>query len=117
MELLLLHLCGDYLLQNDWMAVNKTKRHLPAFIHALIYSLPFLVLHPSWAAWLVIFVTHFLIDRFRLAKYWVVFVNRVEDPGPFGYDKSKPDYMAFWLLIIVDNAIHLLINFLALKYL
>lgn len=117
MEQLILHLCGDYLLQNDWLAQNKTKRHLPALIHALIYSLPFLLLQPSWAAWLMIFATHFFIDRYRLAKDLIIFINQVKDPGPFGYDKSKPDYMAFWLLIIIDNTCHLAINYLALKYL
>lgn len=58
------------------MADNKTKRWWPAFVHAAIYSATFWVLrlwsiHPSIAAWLVIFATHFLIDRYRLARYIV----------------------------------------------
>lgn len=66
-----IHLLGDYVTQSDWMASRKTQEHLPAFCHALVYSLPFLLFRPSLTAWLVIFVTHFFIDRYRLARYAV----------------------------------------------
>jgi hypothetical protein len=68
---LILHLIGDYLTQSDWMAQNKTKAFLPAFVHALVYSLPFLLLTTHIPALLCIFATHFLIDRYRLARYVV----------------------------------------------
>jgi hypothetical protein len=68
---ILIHAVGDYLLQSDWMASEKTKRHAAAFAHALVYSLPFLLLRPSFQAWLVIVGTHFVIDRYRLARYVV----------------------------------------------
>jgi hypothetical protein len=42
-EQLILHLLGDYVTQSDWMARNKTKALLPAFWHAAVYSLPFLL--------------------------------------------------------------------------
>lgn len=76
MEQLILHLLGDYVIQSDWMAQNKTKAHWPAFCHALIYSLPFLLI-ASWPAWAVIFVTHFFIDRFRVARFVAWFKNVV----------------------------------------
>ncbi len=68
---LLAHLVGDYILQSDWMANEKTKRFLPAAIHALVYSIGFLIFRPSPVAWLVICLSHFLIDRYRLARYVV----------------------------------------------
>lgn len=68
---LFVHAIGDYLTQSDWMAQNKTKTHFPAFCHALVYSLGFLAFRPSLTAWLVIIGTHFLIDRYRLARYIV----------------------------------------------
>jgi hypothetical protein len=117
MEQLILHLLGDYIFQSDWMAQQKTKRHLPAFIHALVYALPFLLLRPSPAAWLVVFGTHFLIDRYRLALYWIRLYNGVSVPGPFGYPSVKPEYMAFWLMVIIDNSLHLTINYAALRWL
>jgi len=140
---LLLHLWGDYILQSDWMAQNKTKASLPAAIHAVCYSLPFWFLRPTLAAWLVILVTHFFIDRFRLARY-VVWVKNFMSPKGFvpaqwngqeqksyprrnwdwdsvadsgGYPPNSPAFMWVWLLIIADNTLHLTINYLALRYL
>ncbi len=79
MEQLILHLIGDYLTQSDWMAQNKTKAFWPACCHAIFYSLPFGLLaiyspRPVLAMD-VIFVTHFFIDRYRLARYVVWIKN------------------------------------------
>lgn len=65
------HAVGDYLLQSDWMANEKTKRSLAALCHVLTYALPFLFLRPSWPALVVIVSTHFVIDRWRLARFVV----------------------------------------------
>lgn len=129
MTQLLCHLWGDYILQSDWMANNKTKASVPAFIHALVYSLTFLFLTRSWKALAVIMVTHFFIDRFRLARLIVAAKNTVGQPyrkfldapdqysTATGYPKGLPDWMAVWLLIVADNILHLTINYLSLKYL
>ena len=126
MSQILLHLVGDYLLQSDWMALNKTKSHKAAFIHALTYSLPFLLLNPSLIGWLVIFISHFFIDRYRLARYIGVIRSKLapvyvwpkwEDCKEHGYHKDIPPFMTVWLFIITDNTLHLLINYIALTYL
>lgn len=69
----LCHMIGDYLLQSDWMANNKTKRSVAAICHVATYGLPFLFLRPSLSAYMFIVITHFIIDRWRLARYviWV----------------------------------------------
>jgi hypothetical protein len=126
MTQLIVHLIGDYLLQSSWMAYNKTKNSLAAFTHALVYSLPFLLLDPSLVAWSVICGTHFIIDRLALAKYIAYIKNYLSPPSQWlkwndcsrtGYSNNTPDILAIWLLIITDNTIHLIINFLSLKYL
>lgn len=61
---LLAHAVGDYVLQSDWMATNKTKNSVAALVHAVWYSFPFALLHPHLLGWLVIMVSHFFIDRF-----------------------------------------------------
>jgi len=123
---LILHLIGDYLLQSDWMALNKTKCSKAAAAHAVTYSLPFLILSPSLEAFAVICITHFFIDRFRLARYVVFAKSRLapksywhdwEDCKETGYHKEVPQWLSLWLLVACDNTIHLLINFLALEYL
>lgn len=130
MEQLILHLFGDYITQSHWMAQNKAKRFYPAAVHALIYSLPFLILSPSLAAFSVILVTHFLIDRYRLARFVVWFKNSILSPWwgleqsddwvdcrSTGYPKDVPAWMSVWLLIAADNTLHLAINYSALRWL
>jgi hypothetical protein len=128
---LILHLIGDYVTQSDWMANNKTKRFAPAAAHALVYSLPFLLLQPSCAAFSVILVTHFLIDRYRLARFVVWSKNVVLTPyfgqsdprmrwsncSGTGYPSDTPPWLAVWLLIAADNTLHLAINYAALRWL
>lgn len=120
---LVVHAIGDYLLQSDWMATNKTKEHVPALAHAVVYSLPFLAFGPSLVAWTVIFGTHFLIDRYRLARYIVWAKNWLGPNRPWaecsgtGYPADRPAWLAVWLLIIADNVLHVLINGAALRYL
>lgn len=108
MELLICHLLGDYVLQNHWMATNKVRAWLPAIVHATVYMLPFLLLSPSVLALAVMWSTHAAIDRYRLAGYWTRF---------YRIGTGAPDWLAVWLLIIVDNTFHLTINFLSVKYL
>ncbi|TGE22824.1 DUF3307 domain-containing protein [Hymenobacter metallicola] len=119
MEQLIAHLLGDYVMQSDKMAQLKTKSHKWALIHALIYASQFVWLAPSVQAWLVIFGTHFFIDRYRIALYWIRFYNGVpvEHAGPFGYPADKPPFIAFWLMVLIDNTLHLTINYLAIRYL
>ena len=124
MEQLILHLFGDYITQTDWMATNKTKRTAVAVLHAAVYSLPFLLLGPSMVAIAVIFVTHAVIDRYRLARFVVFAKNWTTQPSlqwvdcnATGYHKDTPAWLAVWLLIVVDNAMHLAINYAALRWL
>lgn len=132
MEQLILHLFGDYVTQSDWMASEKTKSSVAAGAHALVYSLPFLLLTESLLTpqgtrqWLAIFATHFLIDRFRLARYVVYAKNWLapthywyawKDCAGTGYHSDRPAWLAVWLMIAADNTLHLAINFAALKFL
>jgi hypothetical protein len=40
----LAHAVGDYIIQSDWMAAEKTQRHGPALAHAATYAACFLSL-------------------------------------------------------------------------
>jgi hypothetical protein len=120
---LILHLLGDYVTQSDWMANTKTSSTWAAFVHATIYSAPFLLIG-GWRALFVIWSTHLLIDRFRLARYVVFAKNFLGWPWPkwedckaTGYPSARPAWMAVWLLIAADNTIHLAINWASLLWL
>lgn len=117
------HLVGDYLIQSHWMATEKTKRSVAAAVHASSYTLPFLLLTGSPLALSIIAGSHFLIDRYRLAR-WVIWTKNRPWPGgsacdatATGYPADTPAWLAVWLLIISDNTIHLLCNAASLRFL
>lgn len=129
MPQLLAHLIGDYVLQSHVMATRKTSSWPWALTHALFYGLPFLLLVSHAWQWAVIVGTHAVIDRYRLAGYWCRWWG-VGFPGVWDrirfalYDRfgdgadqpfeSPPPFLGVWLLILVDNTMHLTINYLTL---
>lgn len=150
-DALIAHAIGDYVLQSDYMASNKTKSSVVAAVHAVTYSIPFLFLTLSPAAIAFIAATHFVVDRWRLARYVVwaknflapkhIFDFGVARPAAMvkfedleveavyrrnhpwsecsktGYHEGRPEWMSVWLLIIVDNVMHVLMNAFAVRYL
>lgn len=114
MELLLAHLVGDYILQPNQIAQAKLTKWWAAIVHGLLYTLPFLFISQDWRVLTVICVTHIVIDRLRLAKY----IGRLKNwnfKGD-GYPEATPDYLRVWLMIITDNTMHLVINYLAVRF-
>ncbi len=115
---LLFHLWGDYITQNHWMANKKVlftnEGWLACLTHCTLYSIPFAFI-ASPAAFSVIFLTHFFIDKFRLAKY----VNQLKNWSftPTGFPEGTPPFLAVWLMFIVDNILHVTINYAAILYL
>jgi hypothetical protein len=119
------------------MATRKVSSWAWAFTHALFYTLPFLFLTTDWRALLVIGGTHAVIDRLRIARRWCEFYG-VGFPGVWdaalrfwnrccwsplcttshidlepSFD-APPPFLGVWLVIIVDNTLHLCINEAAL---
>jgi len=117
----LCHLVGDYIIQSDWMANEKRKRSLAAALHAISYTLPFMFL--TFNPWALAFIcgTHFIIDRWGLARY-VCWAKNWPYPGSLpwkdctatGYNPERPAFLTVWLLIIADNTMHLICNGIAL---
>lgn len=106
--LILAHMVGDYLWQNDWMASNKTKAHLPCLVHVLFYTLAFFMLvegtsyllgNAGWPLWAyaLIGLSHYPIDRYSLAPKMMNLNGQ----------KAFKENMAPWSIIIVDNTYHL----------
>lgn len=121
---LVAHAVGDYVLQSEWMVREKGRSYLAAFAHVVVYCLPFLFLTQNPATLVVIAGSHFALDRWRLARY-VVWLKNWPWPGhraweecrETGYPPETPKWMSTWLLIIVDNTLHVLINGAAIHYL
>jgi len=101
------HLVGDYLLQNDWMALNKKKDSAPCLVHCFIWTAS-VMLFSGWneitssravIILAVLFTTHFIQDRTQIIKFWMTRIN------------SQPKFaeppMAPWSIIVVDNVWHI----------
>ncbi len=137
------HLVGDYILQSHWMATEKTKQSFAAAVHAVCYTLPFLLITHDWLALLCITGSHFVIDRWRLARFvvwlkngpWHLYqpetasnLNQWREPPRLnlrqrltvkpltatGYQDDVPAWLSVWLLIITDNTLHIICNGVAI---
>ncbi len=85
--------------------------------------MPFLLITQEPLALGIIAGSHFVIDRWRLARMLIWAKNR---PWPgsrpwsecraTGYPPDLPVWMSTWLMILVDNILHLLINGIAIHY-
>ena len=100
------------------MAIKKVENTLEWYLavtaHTLIYSLPFLLI-ASYEAVFVIFITHWFIDKYRLANYLIQLKNWCFTKNWF--PEWVPPFLTVWIMIIVDNTLHLTINYLAIYYL
>jgi len=84
------HFVGDYLLQNQWMAINKSKPgwlgHYACSVHVLLYTLAIALFL------LAVAVPHWIIDRWSLANYILRFKN--------GFSNSD---ISLWDLTIAED--------------
>lgn len=96
------HLVGDYILQNDWMALNKKKCSLACANHCFLWTFAVCFFSGWWSmpAIVVLFVTHFIQDRTQIIGWWMRL--KWKDQSKF----AEPP-MAPWSLIVVDNVWHI----------
>jgi hypothetical protein len=75
---LVAHLVADWLLQNDWMALNKTDLRKPAgWVHASIHAV-LLSLALGWQGGVVLGALHLIIDTGRPLDWWIRIFKRCE---------------------------------------
>jgi hypothetical protein len=94
------NLVGDYLLQNDWMALNKKSRSFPCVVHCTLWTVA-VCMFAGWYKWQVVsilFLTHFIQDRTQIIQFWMKTI---------GQSKFGTPPMAPWSLVIVDNVWHI----------
>jgi len=126
-ELLLGHLAGDYLLQNQWMSMNKSKNTLigwvAATVHCIMYTAAICLFMWNFdLIWIVVvFLSHFPIDKFSLAEKYMHFIK---GKGMKDYvEKDKPTQMkafptkSVMIAPIPTNRFHVLEgSFMAIVY-
>jgi len=125
------HTLGDFFFQPKKMAIEKTSPGTDGFCtciyHCCIYALCFCALGclatqgmVGWHIYIfnaIVFANHFVIDRWNLAQKWLNFIhgrNFIDDwkkQGPFVQIEVPFDCIVY---TVVDNAMHLMINYYAL---
>jgi hypothetical protein len=126
-EILLGHLIGDYLLQNNWMALGKSKHNglgwFTCTVHCLLYTVAVVAMTQtvsvSWCS--AVFASHFFIDKFSLAEAYLKAINgrSLERFMAARENQTYSPHIAlragFDVLVytVVDNTMHLLLLYWA----
>lgn len=97
---LVAHFIGDYLLQNDWMALNKKKSNIVCSIHVALYILPWLFTAVTPLQFALIALQHWLQDRTSFISWYC------RTMGSFQLELTKDSLP--WGHFIVDNIFHIL---------
>lgn len=102
------HLVGDYLLQNDWMALYKKEEGPEGAFRCLIHCVIWMWVVLLFSTWLespnaclvgtIIFLTHYAQDRTNIVLRWMKLIGQEQ----FAYGPCAP-----WSIIVVDNVWHI----------
>lgn len=74
--LVMCHLIGDYVLQNDFIASTKGSNSYHLLVHSILYCIPFALVFGVDIRLLIMLVGHFIIDTGK-ARY--NYINYVQD--------------------------------------
>ena len=106
MNYLIGHLIGDYLLQNDWMAMNKKKSNFHCFVHCFLYTVAVMICTGwFWFYSIPVFLSHWIFDRTTLVVRYMDLI------GAWKRIDRKSEMFTFAYLII-DNTFHLVCLFI-----
>lgn len=122
-EMLLGHLVGDYLLQNNWMALGKSKHTglgwLACVVHCTLYTVAVCLIMWNWQiAWIVaVFLSHFVIDKFGIPEMYLKLI-RGRSLQQFLGNKENAEWSPYvglrggfytFVYVVADNTMHLLL--------
>ena len=124
LTILAAHFVGDFLLQSNWMALNKSKKFEALAIHCMIYSSCFVFWGPKF--FFITLLTHFLTDYLTsrwTSKLWFIEVLPLRPEHATSYwtythvakvGNSKRHW--FFVVIGLDQLIHFATLALTLRY-
>jgi hypothetical protein len=94
------HLVGDYLLQNDWMALHKKRDAFRCSVHCWLWTLSvcFFTGWWSWGVVSVLFLSHMIQDHTGIVSRWMDLI---------GQHQYRTGPCAPWSVIVVDNVWHI----------
>jgi hypothetical protein len=99
--LLVGHIAGDFLLQNRWMAENKSTKLLPLLVHTSVYTASVALFAflggggISILGYITMFAAHLILDRRGFVLWWSKKITKSDDTA--------------WLLVMIDQSWHAVI--------
>lgn len=139
--LVLGHFIGDFVLQKDWMALNKKTSLLPCVVHCFTYSTVVtlclsVAIHPSIFLFLFIYATHHILDGTHLVDKWMKFygIRSWDSSLPRGEDRYGRKTYIIWteypttkdtvvttlgaiIYVAIDNTLHFAMMMFGIRYL
>lgn len=123
--MLLGHLVGDFLLQTNSMALGKSKPgntgHFWCTVHCVVYTTSVCVfaglVNPVF--WLLVFISHWPIDRWSLAHKWLKAIGSRDILSAHqSHDEYREIAIAFSCVVytVADNTMHLVLLWLIAKF-
>lgn len=102
------HRIGDFILQTDYQATNKTTNSEARFMHCLVYSATIAILSafiaPTWTmfVFIITLIEHYLIDDRRFVIWLKTFIE-TKIVGNKNFDISN---IPGFVIIEIDQTIH-----------
>ena len=101
---LVAHLIADWILQNEWMALNKTNiRHTALYVHGLIHFGVMAQMTGMMELSLIITLIHMAIDTRKPLQWWMR-IYKQTTTGEYG------THVKIWL----DQVLHIVTIYLVL---
>lgn len=123
------HLVGDYLLQNDWMALNKKAWNgsQQCGVHCLLWTLSvmffagwFTTFNHSMAVFAALFWPHYLQDRTNIIPWFMRTIGQRRFMQCDSFDLTDMRVvpgLGPWSIIVVDNVWHIVAIWAVWKFL
>lgn len=70
-KVIMCHMIGDYVLQNDFIAKSKGTNFYHMFVHCVLYCVPFALVFGTNILLLTLFLSHIITDLLK-AKFNVI---------------------------------------------
>lgn len=101
------HFFADFVCQNSYMALGKSRSNKPLFLHIAVYTSTFFFWGVKFA--LINGLTHLVVDYFTSR-----FTSKIWALGTYG---NPNGFRLFWIGIGFDQALHITILLWTAKYL
>jgi len=114
------YLVGDYLLQPNWMALNKKSSFLIACVHCAVWTACVILFVPElYRMWTVaaVFVSHLVLDAAGIVDWWLKRIGgRSMENARVYCEQDNPElnkrFMVAYTALgqtVADNTLHLLV--------